>query len=169
MAGPERASNEISPAGLPSPSLWSPAPSRTFGSMAGIDALMELVGRLLDPDAELSGFREPIRRGSAQGFVSVEEDAEDRGAHLLVVRLGIMPVPETRTDALHRHLLELNHGLRGRAAFSISEGFVYLTAGRPMEDLDPGEILDLVLWTAEKADRFDDELMEAFGVKGEGA
>jgi hypothetical protein len=131
--------------------------------MAGISALMDLVGRLLDPDADLSGFREPIRRGSAEGFISVEEDAEDTGTHLLVVRLGIIPVPASRQDALDRHLLQLNHGLRGRAGFSISDGFVYLTAGRPMEDLDPGEILDLVLWTAEQADRFDDELMEAFG------
>jgi hypothetical protein len=131
--------------------------------MGGIDALMELVGRILATDADLAGFREPIRRGSAQGFISVEEDTEDAGAHLLVVRLGIIPVPESRKEALHAHLLELNHGLRGRAGFSISDGFVYLTAGRPMEDLDPGEILDLVLWTAEQADRFDDELMEAFG------
>jgi hypothetical protein len=143
--------------------LWRSVRSRTFGFMGGIDALMELVGRILSPEADLSGFREPIRRGSAQGFISVEADAEEPGAHLLVVRLGIIPVPETRREALHDHLLRLNHALRGRASFSISDGFVYLTAGRPMEDLDPGEILDLVLWTAGQADHFDDELMEAFG------
>ena len=54
-------------------------------------------------------------------------------------------------------LLGLNHDFLGRAAFSVAKGgIVFLTAGRPVEDLDPGEIIDLILWTSEQADHFDD-------------
>ncbi len=127
---------------------------------------MELVGRILDglEDGTLvTGFEEPIERGSATGSVRVVDDPE-HSESLVVVRLSLMKVPETADAAFYERLLELNHASLGRAAFSIhGDGLVYLTAGRPVEDLDEGELIDLILWTSEYADDLDDELIAEFG------
>lgn len=142
--------------------------------MKGISAFSQLAARLmadLDEGRLRPGFMEEIQRGSASGFVMVlpADAAGARNDLILVTRLEIMPVPrdaDTRA-ALERRLLELNHGLLGRAAFSVGpDGTVSLTAGRPVEDLDPGEILDLILWTSEQADLYDDGLIEEFGGGG---
>ena len=127
---------------------------------------MELVDRILDglEDGTLvTGFEEPIERGSATGSVRVVDDPE-HSESLVVVRLSLMKVPETADAAFYERLLELNHASLGRAAFSIhGDGLVYLTAGRPVEDLDEGELIDLILWTSEYADDLDDELLAEFG------
>ncbi len=134
--------------------------------MPKITSLMELVDRILDglEDGTLvEGFEEPIERGSAAGSVRVVNDPEHLES-LVVVRLSIMRVPETAGAAFYERLLELNHASLGRAAFSIDGGgLVYLTAGRPVEDLDEGELIDLILWTSEYADDLDDELIAEFG------
>ncbi len=136
--------------------------------MPKITSLMELVDRILDglEDGTLvEGFEEPIERGSAAGSVRVVNDPEHLES-LVVVRLSIMRVPETAGAAFYERLLELNHASLGRAAFSIDgDGLVYLTAGRPVEDLDEGELIDLILWTSEYADDLDDELIAEFGSK----
>ncbi len=133
--------------------------------MAKITSLMDLVDRILDglEDGTLeAGFEEPIERGSATGSVRVVQDP-GHSESLVVVRLAIMKVPET-APAFHERLLELNHASLGRAAFSIdAEGVVFLTAGRPVADLDPDELIDLILWTAQYADDLDDELLAEFG------
>ena len=134
--------------------------------MPAIRSLMDLVDRILDgleDETLVDGFEEPIERGSATGSVRVVNDPE-HAESLVVVRLSIMKVPETADAAFYERLLELNHASLGRAAFSIDgDGLVYLTAGRPVEDLDPGEFIDLILWTSEYADDLDDELLAEFG------
>lgn len=134
--------------------------------MPEIMSLMELVDRILDglEDGTLAaGFDEPIERGSAAGSVSVVKDPEHPES-LVVVRLSLMRVPESAGAAFYKRLLELNHASLGRAAFSIdAEGVVFLTAGRPVTDLDEGELIDLILWTSEYADQLDDELLAEFG------
>ncbi len=134
--------------------------------MAKITSLMDLVDRILEglEDGTLvAGFEEPIERGSAQGSVSVVSDPQ-HSESLVVVRLSIMRVPENAGADFYERLLELNHASLGRAAFSVhGDGLVYLTAGRPVEDLDPGELIDLILWTSEYADALDDELLAEFG------
>ena len=134
--------------------------------MPEITSLMGLVGRILDglEDGTLvAGFEEPIDRGSATGSVRVVDDPE-HSESLVVVRLALMRVPETAGAAFYERLLELNHASLGRAAFSLDgDGLVCLTAGRPVEDLDPGELIDLILWTSEYADDIDDELLAEFG------
>ena len=134
--------------------------------MPEITALMELVDRILDglEDGTLAaGFEEPIQRGSATGSVCVVKDPEHHES-LVVVRLSLMTVPETAAAAFYERLLELNHASLGRAAFSIdADGVVFLTAGRPVSDLDPGELIDLILWTSEYADELDDGLIAEFG------
>ena len=134
--------------------------------MPKILSLMELVDRILDglEDGTLAaGFEEPIERGSATGSVSVVTDPE-HSESLVMVRLSIMRVPETARAAFYERLLELNHASLGRAAFSIdADGVVFLTSGRPVTDLDPGELIDLILWTSEYADELDDQLLAEFG------
>ncbi len=133
--------------------------------MPEINSLMDLVDRILDglEDGTLvAGFEEPIERGSAAGSVAVLQDPE-HPENIVVVRLSIMRVPEAAGAAFHERLLELNHASLGRAALSIDDGVVFLTSGRPVEDLDPGELIDLILWTSEYADDLDDQLLAEFG------
>jgi hypothetical protein len=135
--------------------------------MAQIQSLLGLVERILDhiEDGALrAGFEEPIQRGSASGFACVLPGHQDPDSLLLVVQLSIMRSPLTDREPFFERLLGLNYELNGRAAFSISDdGIVYFTSGRPVEDLDPGEIIDLILWTSENADDYDDILLTEFG------
>jgi len=109
------------------------------------------------------GYSAPIRRGSAQGTVAVVPSPAHR-IPLLVITLEIMRAPADASSAFLTRLLELNGTLMGRAAFSLNDaGLVYLQAGRPIEDLDEGELIDLIIWTADQADHLDDLLLEEFG------
>lgn len=135
--------------------------------MPNIPSLLELVARvneqLEDPSGAV-GFRQPVQSGSAEGYVAIEANADEPDELLLMVRLAIMEPPDGPREELYQELLRLNHEFRGRAAFSVDlAGRVALTAGRPLTDLDPGEVLDLILWTAEQADLHDDRLMARFG------
>lgn len=138
-----------------------------LASMAQIQSLLGLVDRILDhiEDGALDGsFREPIQRGSASGLACVVPDRQDPDSLLLVVQLSIMRAPASNRARLYERLLELNHTFNGRAAFSLADdGIVYLTSGRPVEHLDPGEIIDLILWTSEQADDYDNILLAEFG------
>ena len=126
-------------------------------------ALSELLD-LLESRALKTGVQMPIQRGSATGFVVVIPDPRDPAHEIVEVRLTIMTVPPDRESGLMRRLLELNATLHGRAAFALTdEDRVVLTAGRSTQDLDPGELVDVVLWTAEQADYFDDVLLAEFG------
>lgn len=131
-----------------------------------IHSLMELVTDLvreLQAGTLSEGFHRPLRRGSAEGSVTVKQDPDDETGLLLVVRLFIMPAPRRRLEQFLATVLELNHRFHGRAAFSLDDlGMVHLTAGRPLTDLDEGEVIDLILWTSEQADHYDDILMESF-------
>jgi len=136
--------------------------------MPEITSLMDLVDRILDgleDDTLHAGFEEPIERGSATGSVRVVKDPE-HDESLVVVRLSLMRVPATAGAAFYERLLELNHASLGRAAFSVdADGMVFLTSGRPVTDLDPGELIDLILWTSEYADDLDDQLLAEFGTE----
>jgi hypothetical protein len=123
----------------------------------------EVVDRLVS-NRLAPGFEAPIRRGSAEGTLAVILDPDDDDAELLLVRLRIMREP--RDARFHRRLLELNRSMNGKAAFAVDDaGIVLLMAGRPVTDLDPGEAIDLILWTADRADRFDDLLLGEFGAE----
>lgn len=135
--------------------------------MASIQSLMVLAQDLLqalDAGTLREGFHRTIQRGSARGEVTVVQDPDPGGEQtLLVVRLSIMSAPRSNLQQFLATLLELNHRFLGRASFSLDAGgVVYLTAGRPVSDLDEGEVLDLLLWTSQQADHYDDILIEAF-------
>lgn len=126
-------------------------------------ALSELLD-LLESGALKTGVNMPIQRGSATGFVLVIPDPRDPSHEIVEVRLTIMDLPAQRGADLMKRLLQLNATLHGRASFAITDDKrVVLCAGRSTQDLDPGELVDVVLWTAEQADYFDDILLTEFG------
>ncbi|MEJ2541259.1 MAG: hypothetical protein P8188_15040 [Gemmatimonadota bacterium] len=129
-------------------------------------SLMRVVTDLitrLEAGTLTEGFRQRLQRGSAKGLVGIISDPRDPAQLIMVVRFEIMPGASQDREAFFLQLLTLNHRLHGRASFSLDdEGTVHLSSGRPLEDLDPGEIVDMILWTSEQADHFDDLLMEAF-------
>lgn len=135
--------------------------------MPEITSLMSLVERIIERAEDgtlMEGFEESIQRGSATGHICVVRDGDEADGLLLIVRLAIMRCPSNDPAAFHQRLLRLNHALRGKMAFSVSDDeVVYLTAGRNVEDLDPGEIIDLILGTSQEADNYDDLLLTEFG------
>ncbi|MCI0436952.1 MAG: YbjN domain-containing protein [Gemmatimonadetes bacterium] len=129
------------------------------------DLVAEVVERLVTGNLR-PGYMAPIRRGSAAGTLAVIPDPDEDGANMLLVQLRIVRDPGTRNPAFYRRLLELNRSMNGKAAFSVdADNMVLLTAGRPMADLDPNEAIDLILWTADRADHFDDLLLGEFGAE----
>ena len=135
--------------------------------MTDITNLGQLVTRVLthlEDGTYRNGFCEPFVRGSADGQACVFEDPEVRGEFEFQVQMVVMRTPPGREAQLYRRLLELNHGLRGRAAFCLEKnGTVSLVAARPVLDLDPSEVVDLILWTSHQADLLDDVLLKEFG------
>lgn len=124
-------------------------------------AISDLVVRLKEKQLE-PGYRTEIRRGSAHGTVSVILSPVHE-TRLLLVSLEIMKAPPEPNSAFLTRLLGLNRDLLGRATFALHEGLVLLQAGRPLEELDAGEMIDLIVWTADEADRLDDILLDEFG------
>lgn len=122
----------------------------------------DLVTRL-EAGTLTEGLRQRLERGSARGLVGVISDPLEPAHLIMVVRFEIMQAPPGPREDLLGELLSLNHRLHGRASFSLADdGVVHLSAGRPLDDLDPGEIVDLILWTSQLADHYDDILMDAF-------
>jgi hypothetical protein len=131
-----------------------------------MDSLASVVYEILDhieAGTLRVGFEIPIERGSASGAVSIVENPGEPESPVVFVRLTIMKVPEDVAGEFFRRLLELNQAFKGRAAFSVQDDLVMLVAGRSVGDLDPGELIDLILWTSEQADHFDDVLLTEFG------
>lgn len=134
-------------------------PNQIQSLSAVISELITMLARgTLEP-----GYERSIQRGSAHGTVAITLSPVHR-ARLLVISLDIMRSPDPDRSDFFRRLLELNASMDGRAAFSIEgDGIVRLRAGRPLEDLDDGELVELIIWTADQADRLDDVLLDEFG------
>jgi hypothetical protein len=135
--------------------------------MTEIANLGQLITRVLmhlTDDSYRDGFCEPFQRGSAEGKACIVESPETPGEYEFQVQMGIMWTPDDDREVFYRRLLEVNHGFRGRAAFCVdAQGMVSLVAARPVLDLDSSEVVDLILWTSQQADRFDDVLLKEFG------
>jgi hypothetical protein len=138
-----------------------PEPGETIPPLGQVVA--EVLDRLEEGDLP-TGLNFPMRRGSARGILEVRPDPDEPHSDLFVIRLAIMKVPTTDPAPLFRKLLELNKVLGGRAAFAIGKSdIIWLFAGRPTEGMDPEEVVDLILWTADQADELDDQLLDEFG------
>jgi len=105
-----------------------------------------------------------FRRGSARGHLALIEDREEPEWSRIYVSYAVIRVPADASAAFFRRLLELNEKFGGMCGFSIGQdGIVWLTAGRRLDGLDPGELEDLVVRTGYYADRYDDVLLDEFG------
>ena len=106
-----------------------------------------------------------IFRGTVLGYVAlIVPDGEGEPDSIVHVTFPILRVPGEGAEPLFRRLLELNHELGSFASFSLdARGKVWLGAGRFAADLDQHELRELIAQVAGLADRYDDELLEAFG------
>jgi hypothetical protein len=140
----------------------SPAQATPSGESL-TSAAFELVERL-ETGQLTPGFVTRIRRGSSHGVVEVVPDPWGSPSSLLTIRMAIMRPPEERREEFFRTLAEMNSDFLGRAGFTLGgDGVVWLSAAHPLHDLEPDEMLDLVLWTANMADEVDDALLDRFG------
>ena len=137
--------------------------------MTDIAGLSQLIARILERLEDGSyheGFSEPFRRGSAAGQASVHVNPDDPGEFELQVQMAVMQAHDLEDARLLRRLMELNQGLRGRAAFALDpQGVVSLMVARPVRDLDPSEVVEMILWTSQQADHLDDVLLHEFGYR----
>lgn len=102
--------------------------------------------------------------GSAGGYVALIENQQDIDSSDVIVYFPIMKVPVDKAMPFYRHLLELNRGLMGKAAFAVNdENVVSIMAGRSIVDIDPNEMADIIIRTARMADYYDDVLLDEFG------
>ncbi len=127
---------------------------------AAIDALGgdSRASSALGPDAWA------IFRGSVLGYVALIAPGDAEGDSIVHVTFPILRAPADGAEPLLRRLLELNHELGAFASFSLDgRGKVWLGAGRFAADLDDHELRELIAQVAGLADRYDDELLAAFG------
>jgi len=127
---------------------------------AAIDALGgdSRTSSMLGPDAWA------IFRGTVLGYVALIAPEDGEGDSIVHVTFPILRVPADGAEPLLRRLLELNHELGAFASFSLDgRGKAWLGAGRFAADLDDHELRELIAQVAGLADRYDDELLEAFG------
>lgn len=144
--------------------LWKTPKLSRMHNPSSLGAAVSLILERFESGALHRGFRAAVESGSASGVVSVEESPDDPGVEILLVRLPIMRTPSPATEAFLSRLLSLNLGFRGRAAFCVDDrSHVVLCAGRNLHDLEPDELIDLIIWTAEQADLYDDVLLGEFG------
>jgi hypothetical protein len=115
-------------------------------------------------DARLNKNAWGITKGSVGGLIGLFESEDDAEESVVYATFRIMKVPATKSLPFFRKLLEINGKLFGRAAFSVDdENIVWLQSGRLIMDLDVREVVDLVLYTSQVADFYDDQLLDEFG------
>ena len=127
---------------------------------AAIDALGgdSRVSSTLGPDAWA------IFRGRVMGYVALIAGEEVDGESIVHVTFPILRVPSEGAEPVLRRLLEVNHQLGAFASFSLDgRGKVWLGGGRFAADLTEQELRVLIAQVAGLADRYDAELLEAFG------
>jgi hypothetical protein len=72
---------------------------------------------------------------------------------------------EGNREALYKRLLELNASGLANAAFALLNDKVVAVSERPAENLDPGEVEQMVRHLSAVADTYDDRLVKEFGGK----
>jgi hypothetical protein len=102
-----------------------------------------------------------LARGSASLLVTLVKTGQS-----LYVRVAspLMTLPEPgKQEALFRHLLELNAGGLGNAAFGLRADCVTALTERPVVGLDEAELGQMIRHLGALADTFDDRLVKEFG------
>jgi hypothetical protein len=127
---------------------------------AAIDALGgdARISSTLGPDAWA------IFRGRVLGYIALIAPEDGEGDGIVHITFPILRLPDEGAEPVLRRLLELNHELGAFASFSADgRGKVWLGAGRFAENLNDHELRELIAQVAGLADRYDAELLEAFG------
>ena len=119
---------------------------------------------LAKEDAEQSMWT--LRRGSAPILITLGARPGPPAGEIrtfLRVASPVLTIPEGSNEPLFRHLLELNAAGLANAAFGIIDQRVVAVSERPTEDLQKGEIDQIVRHLAAVADTYDDRLKAQFG------
>jgi hypothetical protein len=124
----------------------------------GIDAKKALV-KATDDQASYT-----LLRGSASVVVTVVHRLEQNAVFLRVASPVMIPADDTRA-ALYERLLEMNAGGLANAAFGLLGDKVVAVSERPAENLDPGEVEQMIRHLSAVADTYDDRLVKEFGGK----
>ncbi len=105
-----------------------------------------------------------LMRGSASVLVTVVHRAEQKATFLRVVS-PVLIIAEGSREPLFKRLLELNAGGLSNAWFGVMGEKVVAVSERPAEDLDAGEVEQMIRHLSAVADTYDDRLMKEFGGK----
>jgi len=103
-----------------------------------------------------------LMRGSAAVLVSVVHRPEQKAVFLRVASPVLVPAADKR-EGLYKRLLELNAGGLANAAFGLLNDMVVAVSERPAENLDPGEVEQIIRHLSAVADTYDDRLVKEFG------
>lgn len=100
--------------------------------------------------------------GSAHLFIFLTSapGSEDNYIHIVA---PVFRPPDDAGSALWRRLLELNGRALTGAAFGLRDGEVVVTTDRSTQDLDRGEVEDMIRRIGDYADLYDDALVGEFG------
>jgi type III secretion system-like peptide-binding chaperone len=105
-----------------------------------------------------------LKRGSAAVLVTVVHRTEQKATFLRVASPVLEPA-EGKREALYQRLLEMNAGGLANASFGLLNDKVVVVSERPAENLDPGEVEQIVRHLSAVADTYDDRLVKEFGGK----
>jgi len=105
-----------------------------------------------------------LQRGSASVVVTVVYRKE-QDAVFIRVASPVMTPAEDKRDALFKRLLELNAAGLANASFGLLQDRVVAISERPAENLDPGEVEQMIKHLSAVADTYDDRLVKEFGGK----
>ena len=122
----------------------------------GIDPAKSLV-KATDDQASYT-----LMRGSASVLVTVIHRAEQDAVFLRVASPVMTPAAGSEA-ALYKRLLEMNAGGLANASFGLLNDRVVAVSERPAEDLDAGEVEQIIKHLSAVADTYDDRLVKEFG------
>jgi len=105
-----------------------------------------------------------LMRGSASVLVTVVHRAEQKATFLRIAS-PVLVMAEGNREPLYRRLLELNAGGLANAAFGVMGDKVVVVSERPAENLDSGEVEQMLRHLSAVADTYDDRLTKEFGGK----
>lgn len=105
-----------------------------------------------------------LKRGSASILVTIVHRPEQKGTFLRVAS-PVLVMAEGAREPLFKRLLELNAGGLSNAWFGVMGDKVVAVSERPAENLDAGEVEQMIRHLSAVADTYDDRLTKEFGGK----
>jgi hypothetical protein len=145
------------------------------GELARARALVETVVARLGVDPATAMAKQDgasvtwtLQRGSAAILITLADrpsGADGKTTTYLRVISPILTLDAGPQETLFKHLLELNAQGLANAAFGLIDQRVVAVSERPTEDMQVGEVEQMVRHLAAVADTYDDRLSKQFGGK----